>query len=86
MAAKKPIKRNKQQEKRVRQDARINTENRKKISKMRTVNKKVVQGGNPSDISVAYKNIDSAQAKGLISKNKAARDKSRIAKKVLKTK
>ena len=53
---------------------------------MKTAIKKVEKEANLENLKVAYKRIDKALNKGIITKNKAARQKSRLTKKVNETK
>ena len=71
--------------KRVKTDAKKKVLNRDKISSMRTAIKKTnaeIKNGNKENANKmmkdAIKKIDKACAKGLIKKNKAARDKSKL--------
>ncbi len=71
--------------KRVKTDAKKKILNRDKVSSMRTAIKKTkleVKNGNKetalNNMKDAIKKIDKACAKGLIKKNKAARDKSKL--------
>lgn len=73
--------------KRVKTDAVKRVNNNDLISSMRTAAKKVrkdIKDGNmdqaEKDIKTANKKIDKAAKKGLIHKNKAARDKSKLQK------
>ncbi|CAF0838261.1 unnamed protein product [Didymodactylos carnosus] len=71
--------------KRVRQDDKINEQNRKQRSALRTAFKKAKTSKKPEDLNVANRLADSAAAKNLISDNKAARDKSRLLKAIKAT-
>lgn len=73
--------------KRVKTDAIKKERNKDQIASMRTASKKVrlaVKENNKelaiSNLNIANKKIDKAVSKGLIKKNKAARDKSKLAK------
>ena len=75
--------------KRVKTDALKNKSNKSNISSMRTAIKKVrleVKEGNKEQANAsmkdAIKKIDKAASSGLIHKNKAARDKSKVMKAV----
>ncbi|MFD2728781.1 30S ribosomal protein S20 [Enterococcus camelliae] len=76
--------------KRVRTSEAANAKNSSQMSAMRTAIKKfeeaVVAGADNVDAlyKEAEKTIDMAETKGLIHKNKAARDKSRLSKKIAK--
>ena len=74
--------------KRVKTDAKKKVQNKDNISSMRTSIKKAnaaIKEGNKETVATklqnAIKRIDKAVAKGLIHKNKAARDKSKLMKK-----
>lgn len=74
--------------KRVKTDAKKKAQNKDNISSMRTSIKKAnvaIKEGNKETVATklqnAIKRIDKAVAKGLIHKNKAARDKSKLMKK-----
>jgi len=78
-----------QAKKRARQAEKSRIRNAGQRSKLRTFIKKVitaVESGNKEEAQVAYNTavpiLDSAVSKGLIHKNKAARNKSRLNKKV----
>ncbi|MDK6234205.1 30S ribosomal protein S20 [Aerococcus sanguinicola] len=76
--------------KRVRQEEKRTAQNGQKLSKMRTAMKKFEQAAeagadNAQDLFVqASKELDQAAGKNLIHSNKAAREKSRLAKKLNK--
>lgn len=76
--------------KRVRTNQKANERNSAKISEMRTARKKFEQAAEAGDANAAdlYKDvvklIDQAASKGLIHKNKADRDKSRLHAKLAK--
>lgn len=53
-----------------------------KKSSMKTAIKKALTDTNEENVKAANKKIDKAVASGIIKKNKAAREKSRIAKKL----
>ena len=53
---------------------------------MKTAIKKVEKEASLENLKVAYKRLDKALNKGIIKKNKADREKSRLAKKVNETK
>ncbi len=82
----------KSQEKRIRQDAKLNEANSKVRSSVRTAQKKVNKAleskeeKNIAQLELDQKKfekaIDSAARKGIVSKNSAARKKSRMAKKI----
>lgn len=78
MAQKQVVIKNPQQKKRTRQDAKINEANRKKKSTLRTAIKKARVVSNQEDISKAYKLLDSSASKGLITKNRADKMKSKL--------
>ena len=92
MAAAKPKKKNPRLasgRKRARQDVKINAANRSLRSKYRTAVKdveKAVAAGSKADATSAFATmqsvVDSIADKGIFHKNKAARDKSRVAAKV----
>ncbi len=92
MAAAKPKKKNPRLasgRKRARQDVKINAANRSMRSMYRTAVKdveKAVAAGKKDDATVAFAKmqsvVDSVADKGIFHKNKAARDKSRIAAKL----
>lgn len=69
-------------EKRIRQSARRRERNRASLSKMKTLIRKVRTGGDKEAASAALKAavklLDQLAAKGLIHKNKAANQKSRL--------
>lgn len=73
-------------EKRIRQSARRRERNRASLSKMKTLIRKVRTGGDKEAASAALKAVvkllDQLAAKGLIHKNKAANQKSRLTKHV----
>ncbi|MDQ7090370.1 MAG: 30S ribosomal protein S20 [Methylococcales bacterium] len=78
-----------QAKKRARQAEKSRIRNAGQRSKLRTFTKKVivaVESGNKEEAQLAYNTavpiIDSAVSKGLIHKNKAARNKSRLNKRV----
>lgn len=79
-----------QAEKRQRQDVKKRATNQSQATSMRTAKKKFLEAAstdadNAQDLYVkAVKAIDKASAKGLIHENKAARDKSRLSKKIAK--
>ena len=73
--------------KRVKTDAIKKERNKDQIASMRTASKKVRLAAKENNkelatnnLNIANKKIDKAVAKGLIKKNKAARDKSKLAK------
>ncbi len=73
--------------KRVKTDAIKKERNKDQIASMRTANKKVRLAAKENNkelatqkLNEANKKIDKAVSKGLIKKNKAARDKSKLAK------
>ncbi|WP_028273768.1 30S ribosomal protein S20 [Atopococcus tabaci] len=76
--------------KRNRQSEKVAVQNKQQISAMRTAKKKfmqAVEAGNENSAELynnAVKAIDKAASKGLIHKNKASRDKSRLAAKLAK--
>ncbi|BAL61953.1 30S ribosomal protein S20 [Melissococcus plutonius] len=76
--------------KRVRKNENANEQNSSQKNSMRTAIKKfeeaVTAGANNVDVlhKEAIKAIDMAETKGLIHKNKASRDKSRLSKKLVK--
>lgn len=78
--------------KRVKTDAKKKIANKDKISSMRTAIKKAnkeIKEGNKESVNYvkdAVKKIDKACSKGLIKKNKAARDKSKLMSSLNKTK
>ncbi len=92
MAAAKPKKKNPRLasgRKRVRQDTKINAANRSLRSKYRTAVKdveKAVAAGNKDAAKTAFATmqsvVDSVADKGIFHKNKASRDKARVAAKV----
>lgn len=57
-----------------------------KKGSMKTAIKKVEKEATAENLQTAFKRIDKALGQGIITKNKAARDKSRLSKKVNKTK
>ncbi|WP_423189593.1 30S ribosomal protein S20 [Alkalibacterium sp. f15] len=79
-----------QAEKRQRQDVKKRANNVSQVTSMKTAKKKFLEAANndadnAQDLYVkAVKAIDKASSKGLIHENKAARDKSRLSKKVAK--
>ncbi len=79
-----------QAEKRQRQDVKKRANNQGQATSMRTAKKKFLEAvsteaDNTQDLYVkAVKAIDKASSKGLIHENKAARDKSRLSKKLAK--
>lgn len=79
-----------QAEKRQRQDVKKRATNVSKVTSMRSAKKKFLEAANndsdnAKDLYVkAVKAIDKAASKGLIHENKAARDKSRLSKKISK--
>jgi len=77
-------------EKRVRQSARRAEQNKTRISKMRTLVKKVrtatAKADGTSALKVAVKYLDQIAAKGIIPKNTASNQKSRLTKFVNKLK
>ncbi|OJF92940.1 30S ribosomal protein S20 [Alkalibacterium sp. 20] len=79
-----------QAEKRQRQDVKKKANNVSQATSMKTAKKKFLEAANSDadnaqDLYVkAVKAIDKASSKGLIHENKAARDKSRLSKKVAK--
>lgn len=76
--------------KRARTSEAANTKNSSQLSAMRTAVKKFEQAveAGADNVDALYneaaKAIDSASSKGLIHKNKAGRDKSRLSKKIAK--
>jgi len=76
--------------KRQRQDVKKRENNQSKVTSMRSAKKKFLtavdtDADNAKDLyEDAVKAIDKAAAKGLIHENKAARDKSRLSKKLAK--
>ena len=76
--------------KRQRQDVKKRENNQSKVTSMRSAKKKFLNAvdtdaDNAKDLyEDAVKAIDKAAAKGLIHENKAARDKSRLSKKLAK--
>ncbi len=68
--------------KRMRQAVKLRRHNRQQRSALRTAVKNVRQAASPDDAAQAYRAaarlLDRAARKGMISKNKAARDKSRL--------
>ena len=68
--------------KRMKTDALKKVHNKKNISTMRTAIKKTKKDLSVANVNDAVKKIDKALAKGLIKKNKAARDKSKLMKSV----
>lgn len=79
-----------QAEKRQRQDVKKRANNQSQATSMRSAKKKFLEAANndadnAKDLYVkAVKAIDKASSKGLIHENKAARDKSRLSKKLAK--
>ncbi|MFO8070195.1 MAG: 30S ribosomal protein S20 [Alkalibacterium sp.] len=79
-----------QAEKRQRQDVKKKATNVSQATSMKTAKKKFLEAANndadnAQDLYVkAVKAIDKASSKGLIHENKAARDKSRLSKKIAK--
>lgn len=57
-----------------------------KKGSMKTAIKKVEKEATVENLQTAYKRIDKALGQGIIKKNKAAREKSRLSKKVNETK
>ena len=57
-----------------------------KKGSMKTAIKKVEKEATAENLQTAFKRIDKALGRGIITKNKAARDKSRLSKKVNETK
>ena len=55
-------------------------ENRPVKSSYKTAITKALKNNNPENVNEAYKKIDKALKKGIITKNKAARAKSRVSK------
>lgn len=78
--------------KRSRQTEKVTSRKRSQITALRTSMKKVRQAVETGEgdlqalLTAANKSIDSAATKGLIHRNKAARDKSRLAKLVASAK
>ena len=68
--------------KRVKTDLVKKERNKDKIASMRTAIKKVKLSSKQGDADVANKKIDKAVKSGLVHKNKAAREKSKLAKAV----
>ena len=66
--------------KRMKTDAIKKVQNKSKVSGMRNAIKKANKEISKENVDVAVKRIDKALNKGLIKKNKAARDKSKLMK------
>ncbi|WP_031489405.1 30S ribosomal protein S20 [Ureaplasma canigenitalium] len=62
-----------------RHSEKVRKQNHAEMSKLRTIVKKVRNGDDASQLSLAYKTIDTTCQKGVIHKNKANRLKSRTA-------
>jgi small subunit ribosomal protein S20 len=71
--------------KNIRKTRKQHARNKQKITTVRSKAKLVRKSQSDKDLAIAYKNIDSACAKGKIHKNKANRMKSRLAKTTHKT-
>ncbi|MDR0739809.1 MAG: 30S ribosomal protein S20 [Mycoplasmataceae bacterium] len=71
--------------KNIRKTKKRHARNKRTITSLRSKSKTVRKTQTSKDLAVAYKNVDSACAKGKIHKNKANRIKSRLAKAPKKT-
>ncbi|MGL4616826.1 MAG: 30S ribosomal protein S20 [Mycoplasmoidaceae bacterium] len=74
----------KSNEKNYKRDAKRKTQRHSQKSDMKTQIKKTVKTKDKSELNQSYKKIDSAVSKGLISKNKSNRMKSRLANSISK--
>ena len=72
--------------KRVKVTANKHDANILKKGSMKTAIKKAEKEATTENLQTAFKRIDKALGQGIITKNKAARDKSRLSKKVNETK
>ncbi len=70
----------------IRKNKKRSIQNKHQISKMKSTIKKARLNPTEQNVNDVYKIVDSSLAKGKIHKNKANRIKSRIAKKLKKTK
>jgi small subunit ribosomal protein S20 len=66
----------------IRKDKKRHSRNKSYISSLKTTVKKVRNSNSKEDLIALYKKADSLASKGKISKNKASRIKSRLAKKI----
>ncbi|MGL5591508.1 MAG: 30S ribosomal protein S20 [Mycoplasmoidaceae bacterium] len=74
----------KSNEKNYKRDAKRKTQRHSQKSNMKTQIKKTVKTKDQVDLNQSYKKIDSSVSKGLISKNKGDRMKSRLANSISK--
>ncbi|MGL5246254.1 MAG: 30S ribosomal protein S20 [Mycoplasmoidaceae bacterium] len=74
----------KSNEKNYKRDAKRKNQRHSQKSDMKTQIKKTVKSKDQNDLNKSYKKIDSSVSKGLISKNKSNRIKSRLANSISK--
>jgi small subunit ribosomal protein S20 len=68
----------------IRKTERRTKANKSVISSLKTQIKKTRNSATPDNLSISFRKLDSAAAKGKIAKNKANRTKSRLAKSINK--
>ena len=74
----------KSNEKNYKRDAKRKTQNHSQKSNLKTQIKKTVKTKDQADLNLSYKKTDSSVSKGLISKNKSNRMKSRLSNSISK--